>query len=80
MAKGGDNGTAPGDGGARRRPVAELARYTRAMPARPITILLTGFGAFPGAPVNPSAAILASLGGAATLRLARLGVIPKASC
>lgn len=37
-------------------------------------ILVTGFGAFPGAPFNPSAAIVARLAGAPARRLARLGV------
>lgn len=37
-------------------------------------ILLTGFGAFPGARSNPSADILRLLGGAPTARLARLGI------
>lgn len=37
-------------------------------------ILVTGFGAFPGAPVNPSAALLKRLG-RQRARLARLGII-----
>ncbi len=37
------------------------------------TVLVTGFGAFPGAPRNPSVAILADLG-ARRKRLARLGI------
>jgi pyroglutamyl-peptidase len=37
-------------------------------------VLLTGFGAFPGAPSNPSADIIRLLGGAPTARLARLGI------
>lgn len=44
------------------------------MSARPLTILLTGFGPFPGAPSNPSAQIVSLLGGAPAQRLARLGV------
>ncbi|MDB5650386.1 MAG: Peptidase pyroglutamyl peptidase [Hyphomicrobiales bacterium] len=38
-------------------------------------ILVTGFGAFPGAPSNPSAAIVRHLGGGATRRFARLGIV-----
>jgi pyroglutamyl-peptidase len=37
-------------------------------------VLLTGFGAFPGAPSNPSAGIIRLLAGAPTARLARLGI------
>ncbi len=40
----------------------------------PLTLLVTGFGPFPGAPRNPSAAILRALSGATERRLARLGV------
>lgn len=39
----------------------------RRMPARPVRVLLTGFGPFPGVPVNPTGAIVA----AAARRLAR---------
>jgi pyroglutamyl-peptidase len=38
------------------------------------TLLVTGFGPFPGAPSNPSSAIVAALRGRTTRRLARLGV------
>ena len=44
------------------------------MPQRPLTLLVTGFGPFPGAPSNPSSALVRALGGAAMRRLARLGV------
>jgi pyroglutamyl-peptidase len=44
------------------------------MPARPLTLLVTGFGPFPGAPSNPSSAILNALEGAFARRLERLGV------
>jgi pyroglutamyl-peptidase len=44
------------------------------MPTRPLTLLVTGFGPFPGAPFNPSSAIIAMLGGAAMRRFERLGV------
>lgn len=36
-------------------------------------LLVTGFGRFPGAPSNPTEAIVAALGGAFASRLARLG-------
>ena len=39
-----------------------------------LTLLVTGFGPFPGAPSNPSSAIVDALGGAPSRRLARLGV------
>lgn len=39
-----------------------------------LTLLVTGFGPFPGAPFNPSSAIVDALGGAASRRLERLGV------
>jgi pyroglutamyl-peptidase len=51
-----------------------------AMPARPLTLLVTGFGPFPGSPFNPSSAIIAMLGGAATRRLERLGVRLTTAC
>ncbi|MBL8590551.1 MAG: peptidase C15 [Methylobacteriaceae bacterium] len=41
---------------------------------RDIVLLVTGFGPFPGAPFNPSAAIVGRLDGAFARRLARLGV------
>jgi len=50
------------------------------MPARPLTLLVTGFGPFPGAPFNPSSAIVAMLGGAAARRLERLGVRLATAC
>lgn len=46
-------------------------RPSRARPSPPV-ILVTGFGAFPGAPSNPSAALVTALGGAFTRRIARL--------
>lgn len=45
-----------------------------AMRTRPLTLLVTGFGPFPGAPFNPSSAIIAMLGGAVVRRFERLGV------
>jgi pyroglutamyl-peptidase len=39
-----------------------------------LTLLVTGFGPFPGAPTNPSSAIVEALGRAPARRLARLGV------
>jgi pyroglutamyl-peptidase len=45
-----------------------------AMPTRLLTLLVTGFGPFPGAPFNPSSALIAMLGGAAVRRFERLGV------
>lgn len=44
------------------------------MDGRALTLLVTGFGAFPGAPFNPTEQIVAALGGAFARRLARLGV------
>lgn len=43
-----------------------------ALPGRK-TLLVTGFGRFPGAPFNPTERIVAQLGGAFARRLARLG-------
>ncbi|MDB5641498.1 MAG: Peptidase pyroglutamyl peptidase [Hyphomicrobiales bacterium] len=46
----------------------------RVMPQRMLTLLVTGFGPFPGAPSNPSAAIVKALDSAVAWRMARLGV------
>jgi pyroglutamyl-peptidase len=51
-----------------------------AMPARPLTLLVTGFGPFPGAPFNPSSAIIAMLDGAVVRRFERLGVRLTTAC
>ena len=44
------------------------------MLTRPLTLLVTGFGPFPGAPFNPSSQIVDALEGPPSRRLARLGV------
>ncbi len=41
---------------------------------RPLRILVTGFGAFPGAPFNPTQAIVGRLGKFSRRRLERLGI------
>jgi pyroglutamyl-peptidase len=51
-----------------------------AMRSRPLTLLVTGFGPFPGAPFNPSSAIIAMLGGGAVRRFERLGVRLTTAC
>lgn len=59
--------TAPVDTSRRAAPPLSYVSLKRARPGRPVRVLLTGFGPFPGVPVNPTEGIVA----AAAARLAR---------